>query len=121
MSQNDTKFENHVSRLFQAQCANTDPAARLKLRNARRSALESLQEHTPWQWWVPAGATAAMLAAAIFVPWKAQPVLDEDVMISAAQSAKVNADLINEDPEFYLWLASAPVASETDESTEELL
>lgn len=102
---------------FERHCAALDAATREALRSRRRALLAApaSARHTAWQRLIPAGAMATMVAIAGAL-WLApaptpvqpptQPISREAALATAEESARA----LDDDPEFYLWLASAPIA-----------
>lgn len=108
--------------LFEAQVDATDAATRTALRSRRREAL-ARSAGTPRRWWWPAGGMAtAALVVALYLPHQpdpprapttpsvtAGPPASPQAPAEAAALAETSTLELENDAEFYAWLAQAPV------------
>lgn len=100
---------------FERHCAALDAATREALRTRRRALLASPASdgRTAWQRLIPAMATMVAIAGVLWLAPAPTPVQAPSQAISrevALATAEETARALDEDPEFYLWLASAPIA-----------
>lgn len=120
-----TELETRAKELYDAGVAGLDGATRSRLAQARARALESARQRRPFvpgRWWLPAGAVAAAVLAAVLVleaPQAPAPAVeltalgDLDILLG-------DEDLeLLEELEFYAWLEEQPefreLADETDD------
>lgn len=116
-SEHDLHNAERAKAQFERHCAALDAATREALRDRRRALLATATHarRTAWRGLLPAGAMATMMAIA-GVLWLApapSPVQAPTQAISreaALATAEESARALDDDPEFYLWLASAPIA-----------
>lgn len=99
--------------LFEQASRRLDPATALRLREARRTALAGNGQRRPGlAWGMPAGAFAATVMAvglAWWWPGNEGTVPTGNIAETPVSQAELDA-LLDEDPDFYAWLAEAPVA-----------
>ena len=113
--------------LFEAQVDATDAATRTALRARRREAL-ARGTGTPRRWWWPAGGlVTAALVVALYLPHQSDPPRAPPMPSVAAgpppASAQAPAEAaalteaatleLENDAEFYAWLAQAPLDTDT--------
>jgi len=102
---------------FERHCAALDAGTRQALRARRRALLASPSSSAQgaWRRLLPAGAMATMMAIAgalwlapppVQTPPATYPVSTEAALAMAEESAQT----LDDDPDFYLWLASEPIA-----------
>lgn len=112
----DQRIIEHAAARFERSCATLDDVTREALRSRRRAVLASTAPPAvAWRRFIPAGAMATMMAIAGAV-WLAppatpvQPAASNVSVRSALATANETAGALDDDPDFYLWLASTPVA-----------
>lgn len=113
----ERQFAEHAKAQFERSCATLDDATRQALRNRRRAVLAATHSgSTRWQRFIPAGAVATLMAVA-GVLWVGPPPATqwqpEHATISARAAlatAEESAQALDDDPDFYLWLAGEPIA-----------
>lgn len=102
--------------LFERASDRLDQGAAFRLRRARQEAQQPRRRGLPA--FVPAGAFAAAVLALGVAWWMPRPGTPPvpDTRVAGAdlvQTTELDALLAEEDPEVYLWLADAPVATAT--------
>ncbi len=98
--------------LYQRLADSLDPATAGRLRAARREALAGPAPAPRRGWTLPAGAFAAAVLAAGLAWWlPGAPTAPTAGVATAPDAAEIDALVVEEDPEFYAWLADAPVAT----------
>ncbi len=113
----EQQFAEHAKARFERSCSTLDDATRQALRNRRRAVLAAMHSGGKrWQRFIPAGAVATVMAIA-GVLWVGPPPATrwqpEHGAISAQAAlatAEESAQTLDDDPDFYLWLASEPIA-----------
>lgn len=112
----DQRIIEHAVARFERSCATLDDATREALRSRRRAVLASTAPPAAlWRRVIPAGALATMMAI-VGAVWLAppttpvQPTASDISVRSALATADETADALDDDPDFYLWLASSPIA-----------
>ena len=96
--------------LFEQASRRLDPGTATRLRDARRAALAGPGRRPAPAWGLPAGAfAAAVLALGLAWWWPGHPAGPSAPLADAPGPAELEA-LLDEEPEFYAWLADAPVA-----------
>ena len=118
----DDDLERRLRARFAQTCETLDPRTRRELRRRRETALESARTRRPALWLplAPASAMAAAFVIALAI-WPTPPrsgrlVPAPTISAEAAQeTADDTAQSLDDDPDFYLWLATEPVAD--DDST----
>ena len=90
-----------------------DAGTAARLRSARREALAGTRRAPRTAWALPAGAFAATALAVGLAWWQAgaPPRIDAEAQ---ADAEAIEALMVEEDPEFYAWLAEAPVATRAE-------
>jgi len=120
----DSDLERRARARFAQACETLDSATRRALRQRRQALLASAEPRRRVGGWPLAStgamATALAIAGAIWLgpgPTRLAP-LPAISAEAAQQAAEETAQALDDDPDFYLWLASEPVASDdpTDES-----
>jgi len=104
----DDIFIKKTTSLLDDASENLDDKTRARLRQARRQALESAADHTPFNWMFPAGgfvgvATVAIVTLSI---WTANPVEEEftDALSDIELLTSTESLAFYEDLEVYAWL-----------------
>lgn len=113
----EQQFAEHAKVRFERSCTTLDDATRQALRNRRRAVLATVHSGGKgWQRFIPAGAVATVMAIAATL-WLGPPPAtrwqSENGAISAQAAlatAEESAQTLDDDPDFYLWLASEPIA-----------
>ena len=119
-------IDQHARRLHQASLAQVSPQTLMQLRNARREA----QRHAApagarhrGRWWV-ATAFSAVLAVGIGLQWLPRgPLPSSPTAVASPTEGDLTveelgvASAFDEDPDLYLWLASADAQPLAMEST----
>ena len=82
-----------------------------RLRAARRDAVAGRARSSRQGWALPAGAFAAAVLAAGLAWWQPTPAPAPATDVAMPDATEIDALVIEEDPEFYAWLAEAPVAT----------
>ena len=114
--------------LFDAQVASLDPGRAGRLRAARRDALGRTATQPPSRWWPAGGLVTAALALALVLPERstlapehAREAPSATTVPGDARSLAATAALVDEssaeleeDADFYAWLAEAPVDDAAD-------
>jgi hypothetical protein len=107
---NDLEFDRRARALHSGALAAISPRVRAQLHNRRR-AMATRPSRAPhhWSW---AAAAVLALALAFGAPWRSmhEPASDTRVAQVPATAAPAPATLdqtLDQDPDFYLWLASA--------------
>jgi hypothetical protein len=102
---NDLEFDRRARALHARSLAELSPRVRAQLHNRRPAANAQAPQRHRWSW-----ATAAVfaLALAFGLPWKsAQPPVDGASLAQAQATAPTGLATLEQDPDFYLWLASS--------------
>lgn len=119
----DTGFDAQARGLHRASLAQMSPQTLMRLRSARHEAQRAASEGArPWRW-LTATAFSAVLAVGIglqFLPRTSTaptPGTATPVAVTDGEAAldEASAGTLDEDPDLYLWLASAdaqPLAME---------
>lgn len=106
-------IDERARALFERASENLDHGAAFRLRRARHEAQQPRRRVLPGL--VPAGAFAAAVLAlglAWWMPGTGRPAAElPDVAAIPAPAGEFDTLLSEEDPELYLWLADAPVAT----------
>lgn len=109
------ELELRIRARFTQACHNLDGATRQELRKRRESALASAKKvRHGWQPLAPAGALATIVAIAGVV-WLSPERIPKPPSISAEaaqEAADETAHVLDDDPDFYMWLATEPAASD---------
>ena len=106
---NDNDFDRRARQLHATALASVSPQTLAKLRNARHAATQSAPSRHGWRW-LTATAFSAVLAVAIgfqFVPRTATPVAPAQPVASADAATSDYSASLEENPDLYVWLASA--------------
>jgi hypothetical protein len=112
-----TENERRARELFDASVEGLDAETRSRLNRARQVAVAEVERahRSPWRTWLPATAAASVALIAV-VLWRmpgngveptvrfAEPAPAAEVVEMLANGEGI--DVVNEDPEFYKWLAS---------------
>jgi len=112
-----TDDERRARELFDASVEGLDAETRSRLNRARQAAVAEVERahRSPWRAWLPAAAAASVALVAV-VLWRmpgngvaptaqfAEPGPAAEVVELLANGEGI--DVVNEDPEFYKWLAS---------------
>jgi hypothetical protein len=103
---NDLEFDRRARALHARSLAELSPRVRAQLHNRQPAASTQARLQRPrWSW-----ATAAVfaLALAFGMPWKsAQPPVEGASLAQAQATAPTGLATLEQDPDFYLWLASS--------------
>lgn len=104
---NDLEFDRRARALHARSLAALSPRVRAQLHNRRQAAAghPPRQPHH-WSW---AAAAVLALAVAFGAPWRSVHEPASDVLAARAPAAAAAPALatLDQDPDFYLWLASA--------------
>lgn len=112
-----TENERRARELFDASVEGLDAETRSKLNRARQAAVAEVEraQRSPWRTWLPAAAAASVALIAV-VLWRmpgngVDPTARSVDPTPAAEVVEMLAngdgfDVVNDDPEFYKWLAS---------------
>jgi hypothetical protein len=103
---NDLEFDRRARALHTQALTALSPRVRAQLHNRQQAvATQSPRQPHHWSW-----ATAAVfaLALAFGAPWRSMHEPANDAMVAQALAAPGMATAtLDQDPDFYLWLASA--------------
>lgn len=103
---NDLEFDRRARALHAQALTALSPRVRAQLHNRRQAAAMQPSHHRHrWSW-----ATAAVLALALAfgAPWRNAHEPANDAVIAQAPAASApGLATLDQDPDFYLWLASA--------------
>lgn len=119
----ESELEQRARARFAQSCETLDRVTRRELRQRREAVLASVGERrrSEWRPLAPAGAMATMMAIAGAIWLNPGPSRLPAATAISAEAAQETADetaqALDDDPDFYLWLASEPAAS--DDSTDE--
>lgn len=110
-------LEQRARARFAQSCETLDGATRRELRRRREAVLSAtVPRRAMWRPLVPAGAMATMMAIAGAIWLNPGPTRLPTTPAISAEAAQEAADetaqTLDDDPDFYLWLASEPVASD---------
>lgn len=119
------RFDRQARRLHQAALAQVSPQTLMRLRSARHEAQRDARAggHRTWRW-LTATAFSAVLAVGLGLQWLPHAPDTPAATASAPSLAQADGDAgeelgvsgaLDEDPDLYLWLASAdaqPLAME---------
>jgi len=112
-----TENERRARELFDASVEGLDAETRSRLNRARHAAVAEVERahRSPWRAWLPAAAAASVALVAV-VLWRmpgngVEPTARSAEPAPAAEVVEMLAngegfDVVNEDPEFYRWLAA---------------
>ena len=104
---NDSEFDRRARALHAQALAALSPRVRAQLHNRQRAAAAGQPSRQPhhWSW---AAAAVLALAVAFGAPWRSVHEPANDALV-AQPSATVPPAVapLDQDPDFYLWLASA--------------
>lgn len=109
-----TEHERRARELFDASVEGIDAATRSRLNRARQAAVAEVERSRrgPWRTWLPAAAAASVALLAI-VLWRtpgqspgARPVVEGAPTAEVVELLAIGDDVVNDDPEFYTWLAA---------------
>jgi len=117
MTDNNDRFESRVRAVFDEGVGRIDGHTRSRLTQARFAAVAELGKPTLWRsGWMPAGAVAAVAALAVAL-WLQPGGVGEAPPATSGVTALADdfellvvgedLDLLNEDLEFYAWVAEA--------------
>lgn len=101
-------FDRRAQQLHATALANISPQTLAKLRTARNAAAQPARPRHAWRW-VAATAFSAVFAVAIgvqFVPRTSTPVAPAQPVAASAATSDYSTSL-DENPDLYVWLASA--------------
>jgi hypothetical protein len=108
---NDHEFDRRARALHGQALAALSPRASAQLHQQRHAALAAgTQPSRPARHWSWASASALALALAFVVPWRSQHEPAGDARVAQAQAPAVAGTALatlDQDPDFYLWLASS--------------
>ena len=115
-------FERHAKQTFDRSVRGLDSATRSRLAQARRAALEHVDERGAgrgWTWSLaPAGAVAASVLAVVLVLWQSDPRPEVGLQPTAFQDMEIllgedgfPIEMLDEEIEFYAWLEEQPELS----------
>ena len=102
---NDIEFDRRARALHSQALAALSPRIRAQLHNRQQAVAR--QPHAPhhWSW---AAAAVLALAVAFGAPWRSVHEPARDVLAAQASATATPAlATLDQDPDFYLWLASA--------------
>ena len=106
---NDT-IDRHAKQLHAAALAHVSPQTLAKLRSARHATAQPAHSRHGWRW-IVATACSAVLAVAIgvqFLPRTSKPIAPvQPVVAAGAAAASDYSTSLDENPDLYVWLASA--------------
>lgn len=113
MSRHGPDTPDSPRRLYLHAADRLDAGTAARLRAARREALAAPRRASRAAWALPAGAFAATVLAVGLAWWQAgtAPALDP---AAQADAEAIESLMVEEDPEFYAWLAEAPVATRAE-------
>jgi hypothetical protein len=112
-----TESERRAREIFDAGVDSLDAETRSRLNRARQAAVAEVEraQRSPWRAWLPAAAAASVALLAV-VLWRMPGSGVEHAPGSAGQAPAAEVvemlangeslDMVNEDPEFYTWLAA---------------
>lgn len=119
------RFDRQARQWHAAALKELSPQTLARLRAARHAAQTEAHPARGFHWrWLAATAFTAVLAVGVgvrFLPWSEAPLPGEAPALSVADSGNggngeySSADVLEEDPDLYLWLASSeapPLAME---------
>lgn len=106
---NDNDFDRYAQRLHATALSSVSPQTLAKLRGARHAAAKPATARHGWRW-MAATACSALLAMAIgvqFLPRKTTPVVSPQPALANAAADDSYTAPLDENPDMYVWLASA--------------
>ncbi len=106
---NDNDFDRYAQRLHATALSSVSPQTLAKLRGARHAAAKPATARHGWRW-MAATACSALLAMAIgvqFLPHKTTPVVSPQPALANAAADDSYTAPLDENPDMYVWLASA--------------
>lgn len=108
---NDNDFDRYARQLHATALSSISPQTLAKLRSARHAAAQPAPTRHGWRW-LAATACSALLAVAIgtqFLPREAAPVASPQPALAnaAADAGDSYTSALDENPDMYVWLASA--------------
>jgi hypothetical protein len=118
-SSQDRTLETRSKAAFDASVSELQPGICVRLREARRAAVQPTGNRSRRLWWIPAFSTAAIAGLVLWLTPvlepRQQPLTDSLVARTEDMSLLMNEDNLEliEEMEFYAWLEDAPGAFET--------
>lgn len=108
---NDNDFDRYARQLHATALSSISPQTLAKLRSARHAAAQPASARNGWRW-LMATACSAMLAAVVgvqFLPRETAPAVSpQPALANAAADADDSYTApLDENPDMYVWLASA--------------
>lgn len=101
-------FDRHAQQLHATALASISPQTLAKLRAARQTTTQTARPRHAWRW-LAATAFSAVFAVAIgvqFVPRTSTPIAPAQPVAASAATSDYSTSL-DENPDLYVWLASA--------------
>ena len=130
MNQNiesEKKLTTKARALYLAQCDKPERELVHKLNAAKNAAINSQHSFPKVYWLAPAAAMSVILAIGNWLPLSNYlqspelPTTDPLTLDAIVEFAETSTETLDQDVDFYLWLADAPIASDDEFDLEEFL